>query len=233
MPSDTTITGGPPGTTADTSATFFLDSNVPGSAFECNLDGGGFTPCTSPQTYNGLSDGPHTFQARAIDFVSNVDYTPATHNWTVDTTSPSAGLITNIQVGSGKTYEVDTLEVGKLTYSDRSYTFTSVPSGYPGQEFIRTANNDKNATTANFLSFDLTASAKVRVLLDNRVSTLPAWLDDGSWTLLTDIVGTSDVNRRVYEKEFSAGTVQLGGNAMSPMSGAQSNYNVVVIPTGS
>ena len=84
----------------------------------------------------------------------------------------------------------------------------------------------------DFLTFTLTADATVYVLYDDRVVILPAWLDDGTWMLTSDIVGTNDVARRVYKKVFSAGIVALGGNAMPPMSGANSNYNVVAIPSG-
>jgi hypothetical protein len=44
--------------------------------------------CTSPQIFNELSDGPHTFQVRAVDVFGNVDPTPARQRWTVDTSGP-------------------------------------------------------------------------------------------------------------------------------------------------
>src|SRR5207244_3389940 len=61
-------------------------------AFECQLDSGGFSACTSPATYNSLSDGPHTFAVRAKDAAGNVDLTPAQFSWSVDTAPPDTIL---------------------------------------------------------------------------------------------------------------------------------------------
>jgi len=58
------------------------------STFECNLDGRGYSACTSPTTYDGLTDGNHSFIVRATDIAGNVSV-PATYTWTVDTTPPN------------------------------------------------------------------------------------------------------------------------------------------------
>ena len=226
---DTTITSSPPSITSATSADFSFSSSQPASTFECLLDAAAFSPCSSPQSYSGLADGAHSFQVRATDPAGNVDLLPASYSWTVDTTAPPPNLITNVVVSNGNLYRTGSLAAGEKVYSDRSYTFTSAPAAYFGQEYIVTANNDKTATAPDFLTFTLSAAATVYVLFDDRASALPAWLDDGSWTPSNDTIGTTDVTRRLYMKAFTAGTVQLGGNAMAPMSGAGSNYNVVAI----
>src|SRR5215213_6339582 len=88
-PPETTIDSGPSGTVSSTSASFAFSSAEAGSTFECKLDGGNFTSCTSPKSYTGpLSEGSHTFSVRATDAAGNVDATPATRTWTVNTTSP-------------------------------------------------------------------------------------------------------------------------------------------------
>jgi outer membrane protein OmpA-like peptidoglycan-associated protein len=60
------ITGGPQGTVTSTTAPFVF-SGEPGARFWCSLDGGGWAPCTSPQTYTGLTAGQHTFAVIQFD----------------------------------------------------------------------------------------------------------------------------------------------------------------------
>src|SRR5919106_4455423 len=73
-------------------------------------------------------------------------------------------------------------------------------------------------------------NATVYVLYDMRSITLPRWLGAEGWNREEYYVATDDVYRYVYSKAFPAGKVRLGGNAQSPMAGAQSNYVVVASP---
>ena len=95
---DTTITANPPLLTNSNAASFSFTGNDAGgsgvASFQCQLDGGGFSACSSPQSYVGLSDGSHTFQVRSIDNAGNTDATPASYTWTVDTTAPAAPVVT-------------------------------------------------------------------------------------------------------------------------------------------
>jgi RHS repeat-associated protein len=58
-----------------------LLSGEQNSTFECSMDNGAWTPCSSPAPYENLEDGPHTFRTRAIDQQGNVDPTPAVLNF--------------------------------------------------------------------------------------------------------------------------------------------------------
>lgn len=89
---DTTITSGTSGSTTSTSASFSFTAGEPGATFQCKLDAGSYSSCTSPKSYTGVATGAHTFSVRATDPASNVDATPATASWTVTgpfTTAPA------------------------------------------------------------------------------------------------------------------------------------------------
>ena len=81
---NTQISQGPSGTTTSSSASFAFTSEA-GATFTCKLDGASWVACTAPRAYSGLADGSHTFQVRAKDAAGNVDASPASRTWTVDT----------------------------------------------------------------------------------------------------------------------------------------------------
>jgi hypothetical protein len=79
---DTQITQGPKVKTSKKSATFAFTSSEAGSTFECKLDDGPFSPCTSPRGVK-VGKGKHSFAVRATDAAGNTDPTPATASWKV------------------------------------------------------------------------------------------------------------------------------------------------------
>ena len=66
LPPDTSIDSGPTGTVGTSSVSFTFSSDDPGATFQCTLDGGAFTKCSSPQTYSNLADGAHTFSVAGV-----------------------------------------------------------------------------------------------------------------------------------------------------------------------
>jgi DNA-binding beta-propeller fold protein YncE len=90
---DTTITEGPSGPIATSTASFSFTSSEEGASFECSLDGAQFSACESPQSYEELAEGSHTFRVRALDGESNPDPTPATRKFQVDTVAPETTIV--------------------------------------------------------------------------------------------------------------------------------------------
>jgi hypothetical protein len=88
----TTITGNPASPTNATGATFSFTSSEGSSTFECRIDGSGWSPCATPQSYASLTEGSHTFEVRATDAGWNTDATPASYTWSIDFTSPTGSI---------------------------------------------------------------------------------------------------------------------------------------------
>ncbi len=88
---DTNLTATPPATSGR--SVMFTFTSTRAGTFECKLEplDSAFAACTSPKTYAGLTDDrdPYTFSVRAVDAAMNVDPSPATYRWNVDSTGPT------------------------------------------------------------------------------------------------------------------------------------------------
>jgi hypothetical protein len=122
-PPETTITSAPPAVDNSTSADLQFEADEP-ATFECSLDGAAATSCTSPFTATPLADGPHTFSVTATDLADNADPTPATHAWTVDSSTPDTTIITGPGGTSGNA----------VSSTTAVFTFSSPDAG-PGATF--------------------------------------------------------------------------------------------------
>ncbi len=99
IPPDTSILTFPSNPSNSTDPSFTFDGSDNGgsgvASFECQIDAGGFSACTSPKSYTGLSQGSHTFDVRAIDGAGNIDATPASHTWVIDSIPPETQILSN------------------------------------------------------------------------------------------------------------------------------------------
>lgn len=91
-PAAPTISSGPANPTSLTSATFAFSSGG-ATSYQCSIDAGAFTGCTSPKTYSAppFAPGPHAFQVKAVN--ANGTSAATSYNWTVDTTAPTVSSI--------------------------------------------------------------------------------------------------------------------------------------------
>jgi hypothetical protein len=93
MPPDTTITSAPPAATKSTTVQFRFEATIAGATFECKLDGEAFRSIPENSVeYQGLAEGEHTFQVRAVSPAGVEDPTPATYMWVVDRTPPDTTI---------------------------------------------------------------------------------------------------------------------------------------------
>jgi Ca2+-binding RTX toxin-like protein len=88
----TTIVAGPSGATNDAKPSFAASSDDTVATFECRLDGAPFGPCGRSFSAGGLADGAHVFEIRARDAAGNLDPSPASSAFTVDTVPPDTTI---------------------------------------------------------------------------------------------------------------------------------------------
>jgi hypothetical protein len=104
---DTAIDSGPSEPSANQRPTFSFSTGEPGARFECSLDGGPFTECTSPFTTGELAPGKHTLTVRAIDSAGNADPTPSVFEFEIQADSveelppPVQGVTLNVEEVAG------------------------------------------------------------------------------------------------------------------------------------
>lgn len=80
-----------PTAVSGSAVTFGYTEAEASASVECNLDGAAYVSCDNPKTYDELSVGAHTFQARATDTVGNVS-TVTSYTWIVNLTVPTVAI---------------------------------------------------------------------------------------------------------------------------------------------
>ncbi len=103
---------------------YTLDCN--NSTFQCKMDSGSYTACTSPKSYAGLAANTnHTFYVKATDASGNVSLA-ASYIWKIDTSSP----VTTIGAFTSPTN--DTTPTFSFTANETGVTFQcSLDTGTP------------------------------------------------------------------------------------------------------
>jgi hypothetical protein len=99
---DTSVTLGPSGTARSTSVSLQFSSSESGPTFECRLDDGTWSACTSPKDYSSLSQGNHTFGVSGTDAAGNRDASPAMRSWNVDSIAPTVAEMSTTSARCGR-----------------------------------------------------------------------------------------------------------------------------------
>ncbi len=100
---DTTLDSTPAAATQDTTPTFAFSSPEPGTTFQVRLNGGSWTSAASPLTLGPLAENTYTFDVRATDVAGNIDASPASFIFTVDTTSANTTITASPPADSNST----------------------------------------------------------------------------------------------------------------------------------
>lgn len=129
--------------------------------------------------------------------------------------NPPKISVTDLEVTSGKNYRVSTLENGVHPYIDRTYVYVKLPRKFEDKSYIITANDDKMSRDDFHIKFKIDRNAIVYIAYNDCYSDKPSWLsqfrDTGESMVLTDAENTL-ATYSLYAREFSAGSVLLGGN---------------------
>jgi len=214
-PPDTRVTGGPPAWTNQTTVTVFFTSTEKGITFDCRVNGSEWQRCTSPRAISGLTDGPQLFEVRAADAYGNLDATPATRSWTVDTVPPEtaidegpSGIVTTRSATfhftstqayrfecrlDGAAWAICPSRVSYANLQDGSHTFevrSRDPAGNidpspASRTWIIDATPPETLLTAGPEGTTTTRSASFEFSTSEADATLECRLDGSDWTLCT------------------------------------------------
>ena len=200
---DTTIASGPPALTNSTEARFTFSASQSGAKFQCRLDSGAWTACTSPWTTGALTDGMHGIAVRATDAAGNTDATPATQSFTVAAAASPQTLVGNATVQSSAN--------SNTAGTAEAFRTTARASGSTRSMSVYVASSNSAGTLVVGIYSD--ASGHPGTLLTKGTR---SGLTAGAWNTLT-VSAASVSSGRTYWVGLlgTAGTLQFRGGAAS------------------
>jgi hypothetical protein len=138
------------------------------------------------------------------------------------TAAPPATALTlsNLAALDGKIWtQASNLQVGSKVYSDRTYTYKTMPTALRGLAFVQTANDSKSSTQNPLGRFSVNRAARIYVLLRDSIAK-PSWMSAYSDSGLTVQVdqsscttcgGVTTTTMKVWQLDVAAaGTVNFG-----------------------
>jgi len=137
-PPDTIITSQPEELTNTSDASFKFSSTKENSSFECKINTESWESCDSPKKYSNLNDKKNTFKVRAKDTAGNIDDSPASYTWTIDTTPPNTTItshpqeLTNLTTATFKFSSSEDNSTFKCRINNGNWKTCTTPKTYTG-----------------------------------------------------------------------------------------------------
>src|SRR6185503_4282736 len=205
----TSITNG--SNTRFNTATFEFSGNDTGvgiNSFDCSIDSSNFTTCGRPIQATNLTEGNHIVNIRSQDGVGNIDTSPASFSWTVDTVAPLTS-INNVTNGNLSAI----ITGGNSSSTTAWFEFSGTDSGVGLSHFECSFDRSKFVTCESPLLIDNLTDGMHSIetrALDN-VGNKDISLASFSWTVdtippLTSFISISDAN---------GSSIKNGGNTSS------------------
>ncbi|HEY4651740.1 MAG TPA: Ig-like domain-containing protein, partial [Pontibacter sp.] len=149
---ETNIVAKPALYTNSKTASFSFSSNEAGVIFQASLNGAAYVAVPANYTLTNLPEGTHTIKVRAIDKAGNVDPTPATYTWTIDTQPPAPPAIVAISEDRGPSATDQVTSDNTLVLSGTAEAAAKITISLTGKGTIGTAT----ASSSGKWEFDYT-----------------------------------------------------------------------------
>src|SRR6187431_1780611 len=204
------------GNTSSNSATISFTGNDTGGKegkgvgikkFKCSLDGASFSICTSPVQFTSvnLPEGTHSFQIIAEDGIGNIDSSPQSFNWTVDTEPPD---ITVDSATDG--YQKHITSGGNSSSDSIIFEFTALDNGGREGKGVGTKQFECKIDNSDFVSctspVEFTNLSNgvhsLDLLSEDNVGNISPTPESFNWTVDT-VSPTTTINKAIVGTESS------------------------------
>ncbi len=232
QPPETTIGSSPAANSNSATASFTFASEV-NATFEASVDGGAYAAASSPRQLSGLTSGAHTFNVRAIDAAGNVDATPASFSWQVDTSQPSAQIVFPTPVSYTEATQLHVRGTASDAHTITSVTVNGVAANSTDafahwSALVPIATGDNNLVVSVTDNFGNTNSNAASAQVANRGIVLSG-LHGMAWDGAQDRVLTADDGRAaIIALRASDGHATILSDATHG-SGPAGNFNLLAV----
>ena len=153
-------------------------------SFECSLDGGGYSGCSSPYTTPKLTEGSHTFSVRGLSATGSSS-SPDSYTWFVDLTAPVVQI-----TSQPKQYTNQTSGQIFFTANDAQTGIKSVECSIDSKAFV----DCKNSSYAFSQLLDGAHSVVVRAIdnAGNKKEVTASWNVDTVKPEITSLTGPAN-----------------------------------------